>query len=105
IRSYGPEWVFVDQWMRSRDWISSGCNGTWDLGGKRFSTDADGWITSADSGVCPTTMILDSNSGRYPAGTYVMLWDGKGAIYENGKWNPTFNIWGDVSNFQVTGDG
>lgn len=94
VRSYSPEWVYVDQFTRARPWIAGSCSGTWDTG-QVLTLDANGWVANAPSGVCPHTLMLDAVNGKYPAGKYVLLWDGQG----------TFNLKNDGKNLTVTGPG
>lgn len=75
--SWSSDWVFVDQFAKSRAWISGGCSGAWDTG-QTLTLDANGWVTNAPTGVCPHTLIMDGSN--YPAGSYVLLWDGEGTL-------------------------
>jgi hypothetical protein len=75
--SWSGDWVFVDQFAKSRPWIASGCNGTWDTG-QKLTLDANGWVIDAPAGVCPQAQLMDGSN--FPTGTYVLLWDGEGTL-------------------------
>jgi hypothetical protein len=75
--SWSSDWVFVDQFAKSRAWIASGCNGTWDTG-QRLTLDSNGWVIDAPAGVCPQAQLMDGSN--FPTGTYVLLWDGEGTL-------------------------
>jgi hypothetical protein len=68
IVDYSQEWTFVDAFKASRPWISR----------LALATDADGWVTSLQPG--QSTLMFWDIGGHYPAGTYIVLYDGQGTL-------------------------
>jgi hypothetical protein len=80
IRDWSQERAFVDAFHASRPWISgAGLNGTWD-DARPIATDANGWVTSLLPNQVARTLLFWDFGGTYPSGTYVVLYDGQGAI-------------------------
>jgi chitodextrinase len=80
IRDWSQERPFIDAFHASRPWVSgAGLNGAWD-DGRALATDADGWVTSLQANQVARTLMFTDLGGRYPAGTYVVLYDGQGTI-------------------------
>lgn len=77
IADYSPEWTFVDAFKASRDWIS-GSASAWD-DRRALQTDANGWVTALQPGQIARTLLFWGLK-TYPGGTYVVLFDGEGAI-------------------------
>ncbi|MEK8023832.1 MAG: hypothetical protein AAB229_08510 [Candidatus Hydrogenedentota bacterium] len=71
---YTTDYPFVDCFKASSAWDIVG-GGTLDL-------DADGWVRSLDVGAGQgvRTRIFASLAGNYPAGRYIMLYEGTGTI-------------------------
>ncbi|MEW6056413.1 MAG: hypothetical protein AB1540_07345 [Bdellovibrionota bacterium] len=96
--SWHPDWAFVDQFVKARDWIpgttfaSGQCGAQWNSG-QSMTMDSKGWVVDAPAGVCPHTLIMDSGTAQI--GQYVMLWEGSGDI----------GVRHDARNFRVTGPG
>ena len=80
VKDFSEEWVFVDAFRASRPWVSaaSATSAVWD-DGRTLNTDANGWITSLESGQVARTGVLGSTH-PYPAGDYIVLYDGEGTL-------------------------
>ena len=84
IRDWSQEWTFVDAFKASRPWISGGgLNGTFD-DGRAIATDANGWVSSLQAGQVARTLLFWDLNGRYPAGSYVVLYEGEGTLAYQG---------------------
>lgn len=84
--SITPEWVFVDTFLKSSPWMPCDVN-------IPLETDANDWITNIPDGQCAFSFINWQMNGHYPAGEYVLLWEGDG----------TFEVEGDASYFHLQG--
>ncbi|MCK6546148.1 IPT/TIG domain-containing protein [Myxococcota bacterium] len=101
LRYWSSEWVFTDAFKQSSEWIT-GCvanaqpdcawQTAWDTGEEELlDLDADGWVRSLPApGDWPTywtvrTVMFHDIDGRYPAGQYVVLYDGEGTISYSGS--------------------
>ncbi|MBX3467235.1 MAG: hypothetical protein KF878_10105 [Planctomycetes bacterium] len=82
VTYYTPQWPFVDV-MKSTKVNSSGFQ--WDLSSSSPtpSLDAQGYPVGLASGQVATTYALRGLSGRYPAGQYVVLFQGDGTVDVN----------------------
>jgi hypothetical protein len=80
IIDWTNEWPFMDAFRASRPWVS-GAGFTWD-DGRPISTDANGWVTSLLPSQIARAVVLTGD--HTPAGTYVVLYDGAGAIEYSG---------------------
>ncbi len=78
LADYGEEWAFVDAFKTSRDWIS-GTRDIWN-DGRAVAVDANGWVTALAADQIAHTLILRELEGRYPAGRYIVLYDGQGTL-------------------------
>jgi hypothetical protein len=78
IADWSGEWAFVDAFKMSRPWIS-GSASAWD-DGRDFDLDEHGWIRSLQAGQIARTLMFWDDAGRYPAGQYVVLYEGQGTI-------------------------
>jgi hypothetical protein len=88
-RDWSQEWAFVDAFRVSRPWISgAGLNGTFD-DGRAVATDADGWVSSLAAGQVARTLLLWDLDGHYPAGSYVVLYEGEGTLAYQGAASKT----------------
>jgi chitodextrinase len=84
IRDWSQEWAFVDAFHASRPWISGGgLNGTWD-DGRALATDANGWVSSLLPNQVARSLLFWDLGGTYPAGTYIVLYDGQGSLEYQG---------------------
>lgn len=84
VNYWMPEWIFVDAFAESRPWVSNLCSGGWD-NGPAISKDSNGWVSSLAAGQCVDTQMFIDNDGHYPAGEYVILWEGDGqfAVFQD----------------------
>lgn len=84
FNSWSPEWVFIDIFPKTNPWFSIDCN-TWETG-PELNLDSNGWITRLEGGNCANTTIMYDIGGHYPAGEYVLLWEGEGTfLLEDGE--------------------
>lgn len=75
-------WATIDVMKTSRPWFSGNSStGEFD-DGRTIATDADGWPTSFLTNQFARTLML-LNAG-FPAGQYVVKWDGTGTVEANG---------------------
>ncbi len=91
LRPNSGEWPFVDAFKTSLPWVPGqwlGCFGC--PGAGTLDLDADGWVRSLDASVpnggqvAHALLFLDS-VGRYPGGTYTVLYDGTGVLDYDGS--------------------
>lgn len=80
IADWSTEWAFVDAFKASRAWIS-GTQSQWD-DGRALDLDPDGWVRSLLPGQIARTLLLPD--GHYPAGRYVVLYNGQGTLEYGG---------------------
>ena len=88
ISDYSPDMVFLDAFKASRPWITrDNSTWTWDTGEEEYlDLDDQGWVRSLpgpESSLnfdAAATLILYSLDGHYPAGQYVVLYEGEGTI-------------------------
>ena len=73
------EYVFVDVFRMSRQWISQKKDANWGKG-PELERDENGWITKLEDNCWAETPILTSNNGHAPSGQYVCLYEGEGEI-------------------------
>ncbi len=78
ISDWSTQWPFVDAFRISRSWIPQRPGYPWGQGWP-LATTPEGWVASLDPGQWAETVMLD-NGAAYPAGTYVVLYDGQGTI-------------------------
>lgn len=85
ITDWSPEWAFADAFKTSRPWIS-GVEGSWD-DGRALDTDARGWLKRLEPNQVARTLLFWHPAIRYPAGDYVVRYDGDGILqyWHNGK--------------------
>lgn len=76
---YGTELPFVDVFRLSRAWISQRQGAGWGKG-PALSLDGRGWVTRLEPGCFAETPLCTIEGGHYPAGEYVVLYDGKGTL-------------------------
>lgn len=83
---WGTELPLVDVFRLSRQWISQREGQGWGKG-PALSLDARGWVTKLEPGChVDTPMCTIERGGHYPAGRYVVLYEGSG----------TFHFWGSA---------
>jgi hypothetical protein len=78
IADWSGEWAFVDAFKMSRPWISGSSN-AWD-DGRGFDLDERGWIRSLAPGQIARTLMFWEAGETYPAGRYLVLYEGKGTL-------------------------
>ncbi len=88
VTDYSPELPFLDLFKTSRAWITQSSS-AWDTGETRqLDLDENGWVRSlpdpnqpgAPSYTQAGTLMLRDIPNAYPAGRYVVLYDGVGSI-------------------------
>jgi hypothetical protein len=94
VVDWSSEWPFVDAFKTSRAWLTqcnswqqSDCLAGWDTGEEHLlDLDSSGWVRSLPA---PTdspqywfvgTLMFRGLKGHYPAGQYVVLYDGEGTL-------------------------
>jgi hypothetical protein len=77
VADWSPELMGVDLFKMSRKFFS-GSEEQWE-DQRALDLDADGWVRSLDSGQVARTLML-SDEVRYPAGDYVVLYEGAGTV-------------------------
>jgi hypothetical protein len=81
LDDWSTEITFLDAFKTSRPWFS-GSRSTW-ADGRALDLDADGWVRSLQPGQFARTLMfwdLSRAPGRYPAGRYVVTYDGQGTL-------------------------
>ena len=78
--AWTPGWVLIDVFPKSQPWISNLCNSEVWESGPALSLDSNGWVTSLQANQCADTLVFSSMAEHYPAGTYVVLWEGDGDL-------------------------
>jgi hypothetical protein len=76
FRDASSEWSVVDVFRQSRDWSFQNCAPNC----ASIQLDASGWIQSMPVGAYADTLMLDGFGGHYPAGSYVVVYQGQGTI-------------------------
>jgi hypothetical protein len=79
IQDYGGELPFVDVFRASRNWISQ-ARGLPHGKGPLLQLDEHGWVKAIEPGAWAETLMCTDLGGKYPAGQYTVLYDGKGKI-------------------------
>ncbi len=90
VTDWSTEWAFVNAFKASRAWIS-GSEAAWD-DGRSVDTDADGWIRALKPGQVARTLMFWDGGISYPAGEWLVTWEGNGALE---VWNQTVVSQGD----------
>ncbi len=92
VNYYATEQPFINSFASSERWITHS-NSTWDTNEEKYvNLDANGWPITLNSINEPTTQQFNSlgvvfllgmpntAKGNYPAGQYVVLYDGQGTL-------------------------
>src|SRR3982074_3459256 len=78
---FSVEFTFVDVFKQSRPWFS-GSASVWQ-GDRPLDVDEHGWVRSLQPGQLARTLRfwdLSRAPGRYPAGRYVVTYEGEGRL-------------------------
>lgn len=78
VIDWGTAWPFVDIFKIARPWFSNRAGAPFGQGGP-LNLTPQGWVASLNPGQWADT-IMFSSSAFYPAGQYVLLYDGEGTI-------------------------
>jgi len=81
VNDYSEEWVFVDAFRASRPWVSSTSSDQRDS--RTLNLDPNGWVASLEPNQVARTLLLSAKY-PYPAGNYVVLYEGEGTIQYGG---------------------
>jgi len=74
-------WRFIDAFTKaSATWIADSPSLGWDQGSITAFDDA-GWPTQVTGDTRPTVQMFVNIGGNYPAGTYVLHWEGAGGTF------------------------
>ena len=79
VIDWNQEWIFVDAFKSSRNWISGNTSGVWD-DGRTLDIDENGWIRSLQPNQVARTLMFWSADGHYPSGQYTVMYDGEGTL-------------------------
>jgi hypothetical protein len=86
---WAPDWIFVDVFHTAQRWlpqVDDWPNSIWDTGEyDQLDLDANGWVRSLPAPDSPLVYrivgtIMLNGEDQYPAGQYVVLYDGEGTI-------------------------
>jgi hypothetical protein len=77
INDWNTELPFVDVFRLTRTWVSQKKGTRWGQGPK-LDLDERGWIRRLEPGCSADTPLCTIQGGHYPAGDYVVLYDGRG---------------------------
>lgn len=78
VADHSTELPFVDAVKMARPWVANRTGLPWGQGGP-LAVDRDGWVTHLEPGQYATMRMLDVG-GRYPAGRWVLRWQGTGTL-------------------------
>jgi hypothetical protein len=101
VEDFSSVYPFTDFFKQSRPWVSGaqpGCTPPATPGASCFDTlqgaqldlDGDGWVRSlppcpaAPGAFCMARTVINSSGADYPAGTYLVLFDGSGTLTYSG---------------------
>ncbi len=79
VVSYTTAWPFVDAFKMTNPWYSQRRGVGFNQGGPIQLTPA-GWVAALSPDQTVDTVVFNGNHERYPAGQYVLLYDGEGEI-------------------------
>ena len=80
---WSTEFPFADRFRMAREWISQREGAPWGKG-PRLDLDPRGTVRHLEPGCHAETLICTIDGGRYPSGTYVLSWQGKGRVTVSG---------------------
>lgn len=92
LNYWSTQWMLVDVFKRGSSWFPQcdwdECDNTWDTGeSELIDVDEHGWVRSLPAENDPdvdyrfvSTIIFFDAEGHYPAGQYVVLYDGEGTL-------------------------
>ena len=80
---WSTELPFVDVFRLSRSWISQRKGAPWGKG-PELEVDDRGWVRRIEPDCYAETLLCTIQGGHYPAGEYVVLYEGKGEIVIRG---------------------
>lgn len=86
IHDWSTEFTFADPFKASRSWFSGAAN-TWQ-DQRPLDLDEHGWVRSLQAGQMAKTLLfwdLSRAPGKYPAGRYVVEYEGEGTIEYGGS--------------------
>jgi hypothetical protein len=76
---WNTELPFVDVFRLSRRWISQKKGESWGMG-PELALDAHGWVTRLEPDCWAESMLCTIEGGHYPAGDYMLLYEGEGRL-------------------------
>jgi len=80
VNDWATTYAFVDAFKASRPWISHRpSDGTWDTE-EPFDLDENGWVRSLGNDQHAGTLMVIEQGEHVPAGEYVVLYEGEGAL-------------------------
>lgn len=79
LADWSGDWAFVDAFKLSRAWISGSSSGAWD-DGRALDLDEHGWVRRLSPGQIARTLMFWDGVGNYPAGDYIVLYEGTGTL-------------------------
>ena len=83
VSDFTAEWPFIDAFKTSREWIG-GSSSVWE-DGRPLDLDEHGWVRSLGPDQIARTLLFWDVGSVYPAGDYVLLYEGEGVLdYEFG---------------------
>jgi hypothetical protein len=79
MRDWSTEWSLVDTFKQSREWFSGSKNEWEDR--RELDLDENGWVRSLKDGQAARTLMFWAKGLPYPAGDYVVLYEGEGKLH------------------------
>jgi hypothetical protein len=73
ISPFSNDYPFMDAFKASREWTAY-------QGSSVVATDANGWVKSVKPGQGLFTQVFNAVNGAYPAGDYILLYEGEGDL-------------------------
>jgi hypothetical protein len=83
VAYWNTSWAFVDVIKMARPWLTSFTNSL------VVPTDTDGWPTANPQGLTVFTHVFREMNGAYPAGDYVLTWEGSATVTPDLSWDAT----------------
>lgn len=72
VEDWQTQQPFKDLFKTAREWNN------WNMAG--LDLDENGWVKSLQPGQTAWTLLMTDTQGKYPAGDYVLLYDGEGEL-------------------------